>query len=427
MNVTFHGAAPDTTNMGVSALFATMVSGIARRIPEANIRVFDGSLGSRRVECRLDDGDPVSLEYLGVRRGRRLYRPENLAHIQTLAKLGSLASYLNPALAAIDGSDCFLDVSGGDSFTDMYPDERIELIGGMKELVIERGTPLVLLPQTYGPFDQSRSRAERIVRSSRACWARDARSYEYLKGLLGDAFDPSRHHQGVDMAFGLHVRRPERLPDFLGGGQTRSSGLIGLNISGLMYNDPEVARTKYGFIANYQNLVDDFIQWVLDETKARIILVPHVMAPPPAKESDLNACLQVVSRFDGSSNGRLAISPTDYDQNEVKWVISQCDWFCGTRMHATIAGLSTCTPTATVSYSDKALGVFETCSQGSEVFDPRSLDTGTVLSSVIDSYRRRDEIRDELDREIPGVKATAEKQMDDIADVIRQCAGPGDP
>ena len=89
------------------------------------------------------------------------------------------------------------------------------------------------------------------------------------------------------------------------------------------------------------------------------------MSPPPNEESDALACQRVLERF--STHGdRLVMSSTDLDQSEVKWVISQMDWFCGTRMHATIAGLSTCTPTATVSYSDKALGVFETCGQGGE-------------------------------------------------------------
>ena len=91
-------------------------------------------------------------------------------------------------------------------------------------------------------------------------------------------------------------------------------------------------------------------------------------------------------------------------------------------MHATIAGLSTCTPTSTVSYSDKALGVFECCGQGREVFDPRVLETRPVVEEMIGSYRRRDELRAGLEREIPGVKALAENQMDEIVEVIKKSA-----
>ena len=39
------------------------------------------------------------------------------------------------------------------------------------------------------------------IRQAAMCWARDARSFETLKELLGDYFDPQRHRCGVDVAF----------------------------------------------------------------------------------------------------------------------------------------------------------------------------------------------------------------------------------
>ncbi len=54
--ISFVGADPTTSNMGVSALFATMVAGVHRRFPEAEIFVFDTLLGSRDRKLRLDGG-----------------------------------------------------------------------------------------------------------------------------------------------------------------------------------------------------------------------------------------------------------------------------------------------------------------------------------------------------------------------------------
>lgn len=420
MNVTFLGASPGTSNMGVSALYATMVAGVARRLPEATIRIFDPHLGRRAVQVRVDSGEPISVEFQGVRHGRRYHRPENISQARALSRFGSVARHLNPVVRIIDESDCLLDVSGGDSFTDLYPDSRMDLVAGGKELVLDRGRPLVLLPQTYGPFTESRDRAARIVKMARAAWARDARSFAVLKDLLGDDFDPGRHHLGVDMAFLLEPRPPTEVPAVLE--RPRESGLIGLNVSGLMYNEPAVARSRYGFVADYAAVIDGFLDWVLSETDADVVLVPHVMAPPPSRESDVSACLRIMDHFKERAGDRLSITSTDWDQNEVKWAIARCDWFCGTRMHATIAGLSTCTPTSTVSYSDKALGVFECCGQGREVFDPRVLETRPVVEEMIGSYRRRDELRAGLEREIPGVKALAENQMDEIVEVIKKSA-----
>ncbi len=417
----FLGAGPATSNLGVSALLATMVAGVARRLDLRQISVFDYGL-RRSDSIDLDGQGAIKIEFFGLRRGARIHRPENLTNLRLASRCGRLGSRLNCGVRALRSATAVLDVSGGDSFTDMYPDTRIETVAGGKELVLRLGRPLILLPQTYGPFHQSRNRAAAIVRAATACWARDERSFEILKGLLGDHFQPERHRCGVDMAFGLAVLvpSPATLGDF-GCWLDAHSNRIGLNVSGLMYNSPAKTREKYGFRADYHEVIDQFVEWVLNHTEQSICLIPHVMAPPPAEESDSLACERVLQRFSSHGN-RVVMSPVTLNQSEVKWVISNMGWFCGTRMHATIAGLSTCTPTATVSYSDKAVGVFESCGQGSEVFDPRKLNTDEVVSSMIASYQRRAELRASLGHHIPEVKAKAEWQMDEIARTVLECA-----
>ncbi len=418
----FFGAGPDTSNCGVSALFATMIAGLSRRLDPSQLTVFD--YGRRRSgEYRLDEGEPFRIQFEGLRRGSRIWLPENLTNLRICGKLRGLGSWINPGIKSIRNARAVFDVSGGDSFTDMYPDNRIETMAGCKELVLSLGAPLILLPQTYGPFDKSRGRAASIVRRAAACWARDQRSFELLKELLGASFDPEKHRCGVDMAFGLAAIRPpdrvaEEFEDWFG----RHGLRLGINVSGLMYNNPSKTREKYGFRADYREVLDRFIEWVLGNTDAGVCLIPHVMAPPPREESDVMACSAIASKWSRGED-RLRVASTGVNQSEVKWIIGRMSWFCGTRMHATIAGLSTCTPTATISYSDKALGVFESCGQGGEVLDPRVLDTDAVVAGMIDSFRRREELLCSLKENIPGVKQQAEAQMDEIAAIVRRCDG----
>ena len=152
-----------------------------------------------------------------------------------------------------------------------------------------------------------------------------------------------------------------------------------------------------------------------------MVLVPHVMSSVENPESDLQASLWLKDQFSKSAAERIRISPTNIDQSQVKWIISNTDWFCGTRMHATIAGLSSCVPTSTISYSDKALGVFESCGQGGEVFDPRILDTEVIVESLLDSFARREAIAKSLQASIPAVKSLASQQMDQIVMSIEAC------
>src|SRR5262249_22800318 len=146
---------------------------------------------------------------------------------------------------------------------------------------------------------------------------------------------------------------------------------------------------------------------LLLETDARILLIPHVMTAPGHYESDLQACIAVKSNLSElpavSGEDRLRILPPLNDPRHVKWVIAKTDWFCGTRMHATIAGLSSGVPTAAVAYSLKTRGVFETCGQGEHVADPRDLETQSVVERLFASWNARETSRRELTQTLPRV------------------------
>ena len=85
----------------------------------------------------------------------------------------------------------------------------------------------------------------------------------------------------------------------------------------------------------------------------------------------------------------MALAPVLRSPGETKWLISQLDWFCGTRMHATIAALSSGVPVSAIAYSAKVQGVFETCGQGDAVADARTLPGPDVVEVVWASFAGR--------------------------------------
>src|SRR5690606_8800966 len=133
----------------------------------------------------------------------------------------------------------------------------------------------------------------------------------------------------------------------------RARPLIGINVSGLLYGKPGEAAGRYSFRADYDAVLQELVARILRESEARIVLVPHVYG---AAESDVLACEALAGQLAPRADGRLAALPGSYDQCEIKWIISHFDWFCGTRMHATIAGLSTGVPTSAIAYSPKTVG-----------------------------------------------------------------------
>ena len=413
----FFGAAPDTGNRGVSALFRSVVEGVGSALPDSRLLVFDNGRGVRGESTLLKSGAAYHYSRVGARGGKRYYLPENLATISVFSSMGSALGKLHPIVRMLDQCAAVLDVSGGDSFSDIYGSHRFWLVLRPKLIAKRRGIPLVLLPQTYGPFKGRRERrlAREAVLGATTAWARDRYSYDELKDLLGSEFDQSRHREGVDMAFNLGMLDPgdKVTPELRTWLREQSEHpLIGLNVSGLIALEPEEASRRFGLRASYLDVLDGFVRAVLRDPELRLLLVPHVMP------IDTEGCERVLAALPPALASRTRISPASLDEREVKWLISHMDWFCGTRMHSTIAALSTRVPTAAVAYSDKTRGVFASCGVEDQVIDPRRLPTEVVIDRLVDSFERRLQIGDVLTTSIDGVKARATEQFAYISETL---------
>lgn len=422
--VALFGAQPDTSNMGVSALFMSTIKGLSKHIEEIEFVVFDNGFGCRKEKINLGDNKNVNLIKCGARGGHRYYRSENILTMLVMSKLGRLGAFLNKGISLIDTCDAVLDVSGGDSFSDIYGIKRFNCVNRPKQIAINRKKRLILLPQTYGPYNSASvlQQASQSVRNSTIAWARDKDSYKILQNLLGNDFSNERHHCGVDMAFALErVEAKQKimppLSDWINNSSV-SNVLIGINVSGLIYHNAENAKKSYGFKADYKNTVNGLILWLLNNTKVKIVLISHVMAKPGDYESDYEACENVASLIDNKFSDRVVISPPTLNESEVKWLISKLNWFCGTRMHSTIAGLSTCIPTTAISYSDKTKGVFDTCEQGMHVIDPRINNTDEAIQLLINSFKKMNETKISLPQVIHKVINSADLSMQEIASNI---------
>lgn len=407
--VCLFGASPSTGNLGVSALMHSAVAAVHRHDPDARVLVFDHRRGAgwRNDEIGgVEVGNPTH----GALLGRRYWRGDNLSVIETAVRFGLPP---NDAARAIRGARVILDVSGGDSFSDIYGAKRFEQVIIPKRMAVRAGTPLVLLPQTYGPYKQPQTKrtARALVAGAAQAWARDPDSYAALLDLLGDEADPAVHREGVDMAFALEVHQPPA-GALLDIERWRGEGLtvVGLNISGLTYTDPHAGAT-FGFALDYRDTVHALLDGFLADPGVAVLLVPHV---EKTAESDRIAADALLQRVDERLRSRIAVTPAGLDQCQIKGVIARLDWFAGTRMHSTIAGLSTQTPTATLAYSLKARGVFATCGAADQVADARHLTSAQALELLRASFADRDALRRRLSTTVPPVKERAVGQLREL-------------
>lgn len=409
--ITLLNAAPDTGNQGVSALCHAMVAGLASRGAEA-ITVADHGIGLRHA-----DWNGTKVDLVGLTHTRRVWRGDSLRAAHALLRFG--ADCTAPA-RAVARSRAVLDISGGDSFTDLYGRRRFRAMVLSKRLALAAGVPLILLPQKLGPFEDPflEDEAVGILLRAAAVWVRDAESFRFLREALGSRFDPARHRLGVDVAVALPQREPEgldaELARWLAPG--RNFPLAGLNVSGLLCNDAEGAREVFGLADRHTDQAEALARALLAaDPRLRLLLVPHVHRPEGDIESDLAAARALRRRLGEDGAERVRILEAPLGAMELKWILARLDWFAGARMHATIGAFSSGVPTLGLGYSDKAYGVFAECGIGDDVADLRRLDARGVAERALASFAGRHARRADLARRVDGLRARAAREMDAIA------------
>jgi polysaccharide pyruvyl transferase WcaK-like protein len=409
--ITLLNAAPDTGNQGVSALCHSIVAGLVKRGAD-NMTVADHGRGLRR-----SDWGYTSVNLVGLTNSKRFWRGDNLRTAHAMVRAGGLISA--PA-RAVTRSRAVLDISGGDSFTDIYGAKRFQAMALSKRMALNAEVPLILLPQKLGPFQDrvNEEEAVKILRRSEAVWVRDAQSYDFLQDRLGSGFDPEKHRLGVDVAVSLPAKEPaslaEEVRDWLS--PKREFPLAGLNVSGLLSNKAAGSREVFGLAEGHDDQIEALARALLtSEPSLRLLLISHVHKPETHEESDLAAARSLVKRLGSLAEGRVRVLEEHLDAMELKWALARLDWFAGARMHATIGAFSSGVPTLGLGYTDKAQGVFDQCGIGADVADLRRLDGRALAERAVASFAARATGRPKLTARLEGIRARAGREMDDIA------------
>lgn len=404
------GCAPDAANPGTSALCYSTLAALDRESPGTSVTVFDAGQGLR-WGAAWDGERALAFSLCGARSSGRLHESETYWNIRLSGRWGGLG---NPGAEVLCAAQAALDASQGDGFSDLGGRRRFRSVIAPKDTVLELGIPLILLPQSYGPFGSPRARrvAARILRAARMAWARDARSFENLKELLGDAFDPRRHRRGVDLAFGLGSSAPRMplsgpLASWLSSG--RDHPVVGLDLSGLSSGPKD----------DHRQIMARILARLLEETSARIVLVPDPGGRPKAPDAGLPACAELYERFEGAGQGRLAMLGDVLDPFEFKSIVGRLDWFLSTRVHAAIAALSSGVPSAAIACERETVGAFESCGQERFVADLRQMSAAEACECAWRSWCERGASRQELFRTLPNVFTTHRRQMRAI---VEACA-----
>lgn len=295
-------AAPVHPNLGVATL-AEGAAELARRAFGSGIEVlFRGTGGTGDGPMNIGHVPPLLKELVVKKRG--------------------LASWLR-------SFDLIIDMRGGDSFTDIYGLQRLASSSIVPRYAAHLGVPVVLGPQTIGPFKTARGRliAKQVLKSARLVIGRDPVS-GYAAQQLGRPVDLI----ATDVAFAAFVPEPA---------STRSD--VVLNVSGLLWGqNPHVDHE------HYREAVRSTIRG-LAESQREITLLAHVVGSSDAAgDNDRYALAELNSEFGGALR---TLEPGSVD--EVRSILRASNLLIGARMHACLNALAVGTPAVPMAYSRK--------------------------------------------------------------------------
>lgn len=234
-------------------------------------------------------------------------------------------------------------INGGDGFSDIYGTQPFFSRLFDIDLAMKLKLPLILLPQTIGPFESKENSliAEKILRYAYKIFIRDDKYVDKLRSM------------------GLSYEMTNDLSYYM---QPQSWDIdivddsIGINISGLAYSNK--FHTLSGQFECYPLLIERLIMFFQERGKS-IYLIPHSYnyAQPELNNDDMVACCEVYSSLKDKTN--VILIDKDMISPQVKYVISRMSFFIGTRMHANFAAIYTGVPLFGLAYSYKFQGAFE--------------------------------------------------------------------
>ena len=295
-----------------------------------------------------------------------------------------------------------IDISEGDSFTDIYGARRYFLQLLSKAAVVQARIPLLLAPQTIGPFEKpwSRRPAALVMRRARAVFARDNLS----TGVLDRMAVINNAAEYIDVAFRLPFHRPTRLAGDI-------TFKVGLNVSGLLF-----AGGKFDMALDYAGLMRRVIEELGARPNTEVWLVPHVLAPGAGDDDvDISERLAIDYPF-------LKIAPRFANSCEAKSFISGLDFLIAGRMHASIAAFSARVPVVPVAYSRKFNGLFGTLGYNFFV-DGRKSKTDEAFLAIVNALEHQEEMRREIAHGIEIANERLDRYEDFLVELIRETYG----
>lgn len=298
----------------------------------------------------------------------------NFGAPRTPVRVGSVRSAMKEQVTGrgglipwLRGFDLVLDTRSGDSFSDIYGLRRLTTMSLMAVAVSRAAVPLVMTPQTVGPFTSPTGRimARGALRGASSVMVRDSQSAQ-ASAALGRRADLV----ATDVVFALPMPEPAPSRDIL------------LNVSGLLWADNPHVPSE-----DYRRTIRTLIRRLTDLGR-EVTFLAHVLDSASA-DNDIVAIRDLRREFPGHA----AVVPSNLA--DVRSAVAASRLTVGSRMHACLNSLSVGTPAIPLAYSRKFVPLMLDIGWDSSVDLRHSTDpVGEVLAMASEEELLMDRARD---------------------------------
>ncbi len=409
-------AATLTGNHGGEAMLLAAMGRLRERVPDAAFNVF--SYYPREDREGVDD---PSVRVFSLTPLALVLRLVPLAVLLAGARrlgLGGAFPLFPADVRALAGSRVLVDLAGVSFVAGRERFLPYNVLTLVPAFLL--GVPVVKAAQAMGPFPVGSNRlaAEPVLGRCAAVFARGERSFRFVRELLGPRPAVRR---ADDMAFLLESRdalarheAPGLAPLLRRIAERRGSArsVVGLCPSSLLG-----ARPKGGYVELVGAMVSELVA-----AGDLVVLFPNATrgtASAGPRNNDLHVIERVLEGLAPGVRSAVVAVEEDVHAFEILQVIQAVDLAVVSRFHAMVGALSLGKPTVVVGWSHKYLEVMEEFGLSEHVFDAREAALGRVLESLASFRSDLHGHRSRIGAKLEGVRASARRQIDLIADMMR--------
>ena len=271
--------------------------------------------------------------------------------------------------------------------------------------------PVVLLPQTFGPFDDAvtQRRFSKLLQYVTLAFARDKESHAHLAALAG--VDPAKVARAADIAFQFRGAPPEEGAEALraAGIDVSERPLVGLGASFRVYELAEERGKADEYVARLAALA----RHVAEVKGASVAIVPHALIG----RDDVLVARRVMERLNGLPN--VAAITQDCPAALLKSIIGHCALLVTSRFHSIVAALSQRVPVVAVGWSHKYAGIMRDAGLGEYALSFDATDRDALLALVDRAWDRRDALAARLEETVPPMEASSAQALERTAEIVK--------